>query len=73
MSFGLIGDVRVRGESFFQDRTADRTGARIRVRLGFEGKLTEDHRRHIGCVRSLGDPRGEHDLHNQLRQETIGH
>ena len=39
--FRFNGDVRVRGESFFQDVPgfADRNRARIRVRFGFEGKL----------------------------------
>ena len=40
--FRLTGDVRVRGEDFFQDRTADRNRGRIRVRFGLEGKLNED-------------------------------
>src|SRR4029077_1484837 len=40
--FRLVGDVRVRGESFFQKGVADRNRARIRVRFGFDGKLNED-------------------------------
>jgi len=46
--FRLSGDIRVRGESFFQSYAgcgaacADRWRARIRVRLGIDGKLNED-------------------------------
>ena len=45
--FRLSGDVRVRGESFFQSYPGcaaclDRNRARIRLRLGLEGKLNED-------------------------------
>ena len=46
--FRLSGDVRVRGESFFQSYSGcgaacpDRWRARIRVRLGIDGKLNED-------------------------------
>ena len=45
--FRFTGDVRVRGEDFFQSYSgctacADRNRARIRVRFGFEGKLNDD-------------------------------
>ena len=45
--FRLGGDVRVRGESFFQSYPGcaacfDRNRARIRLRLGLEGRLNED-------------------------------
>ena len=40
--FRLSGDVRVRGESFLQDGAADRHRARIRLRLGTEGRLNDD-------------------------------
>jgi len=42
--FRFNGDVRVRGESFFQDCAAclDRNRARLRARFGVEGKLSED-------------------------------
>ena len=40
--FRWTGDVRVRGESFFQNGVADRNRARIRVRLGVEGRPNED-------------------------------
>jgi hypothetical protein len=53
------GDVRVRGESFFQDLTAfqNRNRGRIRVRFGFDGKLNEDFNAGIYLATgSLGDP-----------------
>jgi len=40
--FGLNGDIRVRGESFFQDGVPDRNRGRLRVRFGVDGKLGED-------------------------------
>jgi hypothetical protein len=55
--FRLNGDVRVRGESFFQDGVADRNRARIRVRFGFDGKLNEDFIAGVSLATgSLGDP-----------------
>lgn len=42
--FRFTGDVRVRGEDFFQDCSSciTRNRARIRLRFGLEGKLNED-------------------------------
>ncbi|HZQ90212.1 MAG TPA: putative porin [Terriglobales bacterium] len=40
--FRFSGDMRVRGESFAQDNAVDRFRARIRARLGIDGKLGED-------------------------------
>src|SRR5207245_8790753 len=42
--FRFGGDVRVRGENFFQNQPGffDRNRARIRVRFGIDGKLNED-------------------------------
>ena len=64
--FRWSGDVRIRGESFFQDYSGctacfDRHRARIRVRLGIDGV----HRRDLGLVvRSDGrDVRGPRELH----------
>ncbi len=60
--FRLSGDVRVRGENFFQSysgctRCLDRNRARIRVRLGIDGKLNEDFIGGIAVATgSLGDP-----------------
>jgi hypothetical protein len=55
--FRFNGDIRVRGESFFQDGVPDRNRGRIRVRFGVDGKLNEDF---IGgfalATGSLGDP-----------------
>src|SRR5690349_2165929 len=60
--FRFNGDVRVRGESFFQNYSAcqnclDRNRARIRVRFGFDGKLNEDFIAGVAVATgSLGDP-----------------
>jgi Putative porin len=55
--FRFNGDLRVRGESIFQDGVADRNRARIRVRFGVEGKLNDDF---VGgfalATGTLGDP-----------------
>jgi hypothetical protein len=55
--FRFTGDVRVRGESFFQQNAQDRNRARARVRFGFESKLGESF---VGgfafATGSLGDP-----------------
>jgi multidrug efflux pump subunit AcrA (membrane-fusion protein) len=40
--FRLSGDVRVRGEDYFQQGVPDLNQARIRVRLGIDGQLNED-------------------------------
>ena len=54
--FRFNGDVRVRGESFFQDGVADRNRGRIRVRFGFDGKLNEDFVAGLSLASgSLGD------------------
>ncbi|MGO9125861.1 MAG: putative porin [Terriglobales bacterium] len=55
--FRFSGDVRLRGEDYFQTGVPDRNRARIRVRFGLDGKLSEDF---IGgfalATGSLGDP-----------------
>src|SRR5262249_16649719 len=55
--FRFSGDMRVRGESFFQKNVADRNRARIRARFGVDGQLGEDF---IGGIYvasgSMGDP-----------------
>ena len=55
--FRFSGDVRVRGESYNQGGVPDRNRARIRVRFGIDGKLSEDF---VGgfalATGSLGDP-----------------
>jgi Putative porin len=60
--FRFNGDVRVRGEDFFQNYSGcknclDRNRARIRVRFGVDGKLNEDFIAGIAVATgSLGDP-----------------
>ncbi|MBZ5720371.1 MAG: putative porin [Acidobacteriia bacterium] len=73
--FRLSGDVRIRDENFFQNCTAcaDRNRARIRVRLGIDGKLSEDF---VGGVAlatgSLGDPTTTNEtLTNFFDRKTI--
>jgi len=72
--FRWAGDVRVRGESFFQDGVADRNRARIRVRFGFEGKLSEDFVSGVALATgSLGDPTTTNEtLTNNFDRKTIG-
>jgi len=73
--FRFNGDVRVRGENFFQDFAGfqDRNRARIRVRFGFEGKLNEDFNGGIALATgSLGDPTTTNEtLTNFFDRETI--
>lgn len=55
--FRFNGDIRVRGESIFQDGVADRNRGRIRVRFGVEGKLSDDFVGGIALATgTLGDP-----------------
>lgn len=55
--FRFVGDVRVRGESFFQQNGVDRNRARIRARFGFEGKLNDSFTAGLSLATgSLGDP-----------------
>lgn len=74
--FRFNGDVRVRGESFFQDfpNTPDRNRGRIRVRFGFDGKLNEDFTGGIYLATgSLGDPTTTNEtLTNFFDRKTIG-
>ncbi len=72
--FRFVGDVRVRGESFFQDGVADRNRARIRVRFGVDGKLNEDFVGGIALATgSLGDPTTTNEsLTNFFDRKTIG-
>ena len=72
--FRLTGDVRVRGEDFFQERTADRNRARIRVRFGFDGKLNEDFIAGIMVASGrLGDPSSTNaSLNDFFERKTIG-
>lgn len=74
--FRLNGDIRMRGESFFQDYPGfqNRNRARVRVRFGFDGKLNEDF---VGSVAlatgSLGDPTTTNETFtNFFDRKTIG-
>lgn len=74
--FRFNGDVRVRGEGFYQNAPGfqDRNRARIRVRFGVEGKLGDDF---IGGVYlasgALGDPTSTNtSLTNFFEKKTIG-
>jgi hypothetical protein len=72
--FRLSGDIRVRGENYSQSGAQDRNRARIRVRLGLDGKLNDDF---VGGVAlatgSLGDPTTTNEtLTNAFDRKTIG-
>lgn len=77
--FRWTGDVRVRGESYFQKYSGctlcnDRNRARVRVRFGFEGKLNEDFTAGISLATgTLGDPTTTNEtLTNNFDRKTIG-
>ena len=74
--FRFNGDVRVRGESFFQNVPgfADRNRGRVRVRFGFDGKLNDDFTGGIYLATgSLGDPTTTNEtLTNNFDRKTIG-
>jgi len=77
--FRFNGDIRVRGESFFQDYSGckacfDRNRARVRVRFGVDGKLNEDFLGGIALATgSLGDPTTTNEtLTNFFDRKTIG-
>ena len=74
--FRFTGDVRVRGEDIFQDcpTCITRNRARLRVRFGLEGKLTDNF---IGgfalATGSLGDVTSANEtLTNFFERKTIG-
>ena len=77
--FRFTGDVRVRGESFFQSAGTpgvagtDRQRARIRVRFGVEGRLGEDFVGGLALATgSLGEPTSTNEtLTNFLDRKTI--
>jgi hypothetical protein len=74
--FRLNGDIRLRGENFQQSCPAcvDRNRARVRVRLGIEGKLNEDFTGGLAfATGSLGDPTTTNEtLTNFFERKTIG-
>ncbi|MGB9071930.1 MAG: putative porin [Terriglobales bacterium] len=76
--FRWTGDMRVRGESYFQKYSGctlcnDRNRARIRVRFGFEGKLSEDFIAGVALASgTLGDPTTTNEtLTNNFDRKTI--
>jgi hypothetical protein len=77
--FRWTGDVRVRGESYFQKYSGctlcnDRNRARVRVRFGFEGKLNDDFNAGVSLATgTLGDPTTTNEtLTNNFDRKTIG-
>ena len=73
------GDVRVRGESYFQNYDGcalcnDRNRARVRIRFGFEGTLNEDFNAGVALATgTLGDPTTTNQtLTNNFDRKTIG-
>jgi hypothetical protein len=76
--FRWTGDMRVRGESYFQNYSGctlcnDRNRARVRVRFGFEGKLNEDFNAGVALATgTLGDPTTTNEsLTNFFDRKTI--
>jgi hypothetical protein len=71
--FRFSGDMRVRGESYFQRGVPDRNRARIRARLGIDGQLNEDFVAGIYfATGSLGDPSTSNEtLTNFLNRKTF--
>ena len=71
--FRFNGDVRVRGESFFQNGVNDRNRARIRVRFGLDGKLNDDFLAGFALATGpLGDPTTTNEtLTNVFDRKTI--
>ena len=77
--FRWTGDVRVRGESYFQKYSGctlcnDRNRARVRVRFGFEGKLNDDFVAGVSLATgTLADPSTTNEtLTNNFDRKTIG-
>src|SRR3982074_1423986 len=77
--FRWTGDMRVRGESFFQKYSGctlcnDRNRVRVRVRFGFEGKLNDDFTAGIALATgTLGEPQTTNEtLTNFFDRKTIG-
>jgi flagellar motor protein MotB len=68
------GDMRVRGEDYFQKGVADRNRARVRARFGFDGQLSEDFVAGIYLASgTLGDPTTTNEtLTGFFDRKTIG-
>jgi multidrug efflux pump subunit AcrA (membrane-fusion protein) len=71
--FRFSGDVRVRGESYFQSGVPDNNLARIRVRFGLDGQLNEDFVAGIALATgALGNPTSTNEtLTNVFDRKTI--
>ncbi len=74
--FRFVGDIRVRGEDFFQDCSScvTRNRARFRLRFGLEGKLNDDFAGGFLITSgSLGDSNSTNEtLTNFFTRKTIG-
>jgi Putative porin len=72
--FRLSGDMRVRGEDYFQRGVLDRNRGRIRARFGFDGQLNEDFVAGIYLATgTLGDPTTTNEtMTNFFDRKTIG-
>jgi hypothetical protein len=77
--FRWTGDMRVRGESFFQKYSGctacnDRNRARVRIRFGFEGRLNDDFIAGVALATgSLADPSTTNEtMTNFFERKTIG-
>jgi len=71
--FRFSGDVRVRGESYFQSGVPDNNLARIRARFGLDGQLNEDFIAGFALATgSLGNPTSTNEtLTNVFDRKTI--
>jgi hypothetical protein len=71
--FRLSGDVRVRGESYFQPGIPDDNLARIRVRFGIDGQLNEDFVGGIAIATgAIGNPTSTNEtLTSDFDRKTI--
>jgi Putative porin len=76
--FRWTGDIRVRGESFFQKYSGcvgcnDRNRARLRIRFGFEGRLSDDFTAGVALAGgALSDPTSSNEtLTNFFERKTI--
>jgi hypothetical protein len=70
--YKFTGDIRIRGENFNQETTADRNRARVRARFGFEGKVGDFNGGLSIASGSLGDPTSTNEtLTNNFDRKTI--
>jgi hypothetical protein len=71
--FRFSGDVRIRGESYFQSGVPDDNLARIRVRFGMDGQLNQDFTAGFALATgSLGNPTSTNEtLTNVFDRKTI--